>query len=91
VILDAMVVIEAHALGIWDNLLDKIDAIIPSIVVQDEAFYFDTKKTGKGGPILISQGISSGKVAEIAATATEIQSLQSTLETPAKQPSHTLN
>jgi hypothetical protein len=65
VILDAMLVIEAHAIGIWDNLVDKIDAIIPSTVVKDEAFYFDSKKTGKRGPILISQAISSGKVAEI--------------------------
>jgi hypothetical protein len=72
VILDAMVVIEAHALGIWHNLLDKIDAVIPSTVVRVEAFYFDSKKTGKRGPILISQAISSGKVAEIAATVTEI-------------------
>jgi hypothetical protein len=55
VILDAMVVIEAHSLGIWDNLLDKIDAVIPSTVVRDEAFYFDAKMTGKRGAILISQ------------------------------------
>jgi hypothetical protein len=71
-ILDAMAVIESHGLGIWDNLLDKIDAIIPSTVVKDEVFYFDTKKTGKRGPIKINQAISSGKVAEIPATGRKI-------------------
>jgi hypothetical protein len=68
VILDALVVVEAHALGIWDNLLDKIDAVIPSTVVKNEAFFFDSKKTGRRGAILISRAVSSGKVAEIAAT-----------------------
>lgn len=80
VILDAMIVIEAHALEIWDSLIDKIDAIIPSTVIQDEAFYFDTKKTGKRGPILISQSVSSGKVAEMAATGTELRRLQNILD-----------
>ncbi len=88
VILDAMVVIEAHALGIWDNLLDKIDAIIPSTVVKNEAFYFDTKKSGKRGAILISQAVGSGRVAEIAATVTELQSLQSTLDYATRQGLH---
>jgi hypothetical protein len=34
VILDAMIVIEAHALGIWHNLLDKIDAMIPQLLFE---------------------------------------------------------
>lgn len=80
VILDAMIVIEAHALEIWDSLIDKIDAIIPSTVIQDEAFYFDTKKTGKRGPILIRQSVSSGKVAEMASTDTELRRLQNILD-----------
>lgn len=58
VILDAMIVIEAHALAVWNHLLDRIDAVLPSTVVKNEAFYFDAKKTGRRGPILIRQGIS---------------------------------
>jgi hypothetical protein len=80
VILDAMIVIEAYALQIWDSLIDKIDAIITSTVIQGEAFYFDTKKTGKRGPILISQSVSSGEVAEMAATGTELRRLQNILD-----------
>ena len=75
-----MIVIEAHALEIWDSLIDKIDVIIPSTVVQDEAFYFDTKKIGKRGPILISQSIRSGKIVEMIATVTELRRLQDILD-----------
>jgi len=71
-----------------DSLIDKIDSIIPSTVIQDEAFYFDTKKTGKRGPILISQSVSSGKVAEIAATGTELQRLQNILDYATLQSHH---
>ena len=80
VILDAMIVIEAHALEIWDSLIEKIEAIIPSTIIQDEAFYFDTKKTGKRSPILISQSVSSGKIIEMAATSTELQKLHYILD-----------
>ncbi|MBU2497476.1 MAG: hypothetical protein KKE57_01115 [Proteobacteria bacterium] len=80
VLLDAVIVIEAHALGIWDSLLDKIRAVVPSTVVQNEAFYFDTKKTGERGPILIKQSVKSGMLSEVAATAFELQRLQNILD-----------
>jgi hypothetical protein len=80
VLLDAVIVIEAHALGIWDKLLDKINCLVPSTVVQNEAFYFDTKKGGKRNPILIKQSINSGRLAEVAATASEIQKVQNILD-----------
>jgi len=44
VLLDAVIVIEAHALGIWKNLLSKVEILVLSTVVRNEAFYFDTKE-----------------------------------------------
>ena len=88
VILDTMIVIQAHALKIWDSLIDKIDAIIPSTVIQNEAFYFDTKKSKKRGAIQLSKSIKAGKIVELAATAKELQSIQTIFDYATMQGLH---
>jgi predicted membrane protein len=37
VLLDAVIVIEAHALVIWSNLVGKVEILVPSTVVRKEA------------------------------------------------------
>jgi predicted nucleic acid-binding protein len=76
VLLDANVIIEAYALDVWNKLLDKIKAVVPSSVVQDEAFYFDKKKSGKRLAIDLNKFIDSGRILEVAATAIELQNLR---------------
>lgn len=62
-----------------------MNAVVPSTVVQNEAFYFDTKKTGERGPILIKQPINLGTLSEVTATALELQRLQNILDYAALQ------
>ena len=76
VLLDAVIVIEAHALGIWSNLVGKVDILVPSTVVRDEAFYFNSKKREKRLAIQISKSIKDGEIMEVAATAEELRSLE---------------
>ena len=76
VLLDANVIIEAYALGVWNKLLDRTKTVIPSTVVQDEAFYFDKKKSGKRLAIDLNEFIDSGRILEVGATATELQNLR---------------
>lgn len=76
VLLDAMIIIEIHALGIWNHLLEKTEVLVPSTVVRDEAFYFNTKNSKKRRAIQISQSIESGEIAEVAAKSAELQNLE---------------
>jgi hypothetical protein len=75
VLLDAVIVIEAHALGIWSNLVGKVEILIPSTVVRDEAFYFNSKKKEKRLAIQISKSIKDGEIKEVSATAEDLRSL----------------
>ena len=59
VLLDAMIVIEAHALGNWDNILRQVQVLIPSTVVKDEAFYFFIRKSEKDATPFYSVNRSS--------------------------------
>ena len=75
-LLDAVIIIEAHALGIWQKLLHKVQVLVPSTVVRNEAFYFDTKIGKRRKAIQISKSIKAGEITEVAATATELRGLQ---------------
>ena len=76
VLLDAVIVIEAHALGIWSNLVGKVEILVPSTVVRDEAFYFNSKKKEKRLAIQISKSIKDGEITEVSAAAEELRSLE---------------
>ncbi len=40
VLLDANVIIESYETGAWDNLIQRIDVVVPSIIADDEALFF---------------------------------------------------
>lgn len=75
-LLDADVVIEVHALGIWQTLIEHSKVLLPSIVVHDEALFFrrdiGSIPEGINLPILVQ----AGKVIEVAATIEEIVALR---------------
>jgi len=47
VLLDANIIIEAHALGIWQNLVKKVDISVPSTIARKEAKFFFSKKENR--------------------------------------------
>lgn len=74
-VLDAMIIIKAHELAIWEELKSKIPIVVPSIVVKSEAFYFDTVPGEKRYPINLAGDIASGMIEEKAATPEDLRNL----------------
>lgn len=74
-VLDAMIVIKAHELGIWELLVDRALILIPATVVRDEAFYFDTEPGERRHSINLKDLIDSGKIIEEAASIEELKNL----------------
>lgn len=79
-LLDAVIIIEAHSIGVWDRLLGEIKALVGATIVNDEVFYFDTKKTKKRGATRLRQYIESGKIKEVSAAIEEIRSINEILD-----------
>jgi hypothetical protein len=74
-VLDAVVVIKAHELGIWELLVERAQVLVPATVVRDEAFYFDTEPGEKRYAIKLKDLIDSGKIIEEAASVAELKNL----------------
>jgi len=75
-VLDAVVIIKVHELGIWDELVERAQIVVPATVVKDEAFYFDTGQGSRRYPINLGNHINSGKIIEEAASMEELKNLQ---------------
>jgi hypothetical protein len=73
VLLDANIVIKAHELGIWSQLTERYELILPSIVISDEARYFKTTKSHKA--IRLQEAIIKGQISQLGATADEFAQL----------------
>ena len=76
VILDAMIIITAHELGIWLSLVDRLDIIIPSTIARDEALFFSRKEGGIPQDIDLSRLIQEKQIIEIGATIEVLADLQ---------------
>ncbi len=72
VLLDASIVIEAHKIGVWENLIERVEIIVFSIVAHQEALFYSEKEKGIPGPINLKRLIDNGKIQEISATPEEI-------------------
>jgi hypothetical protein len=79
VLLDAMIIIEAHGVDVWDRLLEEVNVLVPATVINNEAFYFDSKKTNRRGAIRLRQSVELGKISEVNATIEDLQSLHEIL------------
>jgi len=88
VLLDAMIIIEAHAVDVWDRLLEEVNIMVPATVINSEAFYFDSKKTDRRGAIRLRKYVESGRIGEVNATIEDLQSLHETLSFVALQGLH---
>lgn len=70
VLLDANVIIEAHELGVWHQLIAFYEVIVPSVVARHEARYFVTGE--QHNPIQLASLIAQGKVKELQADLNEL-------------------
>lgn len=71
-LLDADVVIETYTLGIWQTLIERCKVLLPSIVVHDEALFFQRDINGIPQEINLPMLVDADKVIEVAATTEEI-------------------
>ena len=73
VLLDACIIIEAHALGVWESLIEKVEIVVSSIVAHEEALFYI--KGELPSALDLQTLIIEGKIKEIEATAPEMASL----------------
>jgi hypothetical protein len=69
-LLDANVIIESHALGLWDSLVASFDLLVPSVVSRHEARYFVVKDKISG--INLRASIARNEIRELAAEVADI-------------------
>jgi hypothetical protein len=75
VLLDACIIIEAYKIGVWENLIEKVQIFVPSIVVSDEAL-FNPKEIGRiPDEINLRKLIVSKRIVELSADALDISAL----------------
>ncbi|MBW1814892.1 MAG: hypothetical protein JRJ39_14850 [Deltaproteobacteria bacterium] len=72
VLVDSNIIIEAHELGIWEKLIDKVEISVSSIVAHTESLFYSKKEGSIPGPINLKRLITEGKIKEFSATQDEI-------------------
>lgn len=72
-LLDANIIIEAYQLGIWENLIERVEINVSSIVAHDEARFYSKKEKRIPQPIDLKQLIAEGRIKESSATHEEIK------------------
>jgi hypothetical protein len=75
VLLDASIVIEAYVLGVWEILVQQIQIIVPSIVSNDEALFYQKEIGRIPDEINLPKLIQSGKIQEFSADASDFAAL----------------
>lgn len=67
-LLDACIVIEAHKLGIWENLIKKAEITVSSIVAHDGSLFYSIQENKIPESINLKSLIDEGKIKELSAT-----------------------
>jgi predicted nucleic acid-binding protein len=77
VLLDANIIIEAYRLGIWQNLTDRTEISVPSVVISDEALFYSRREGAVPKAIQLSDLVRLGKIREVTATTDQIRDVLS--------------
>jgi len=72
VLLDASIVIEAHKISVWENLIERIEIIVSSIVAHQESLFYSKEEGGIPEAINLKRLIDIRKIKEISATQKEM-------------------
>ncbi len=70
-LLDAGPLIELHRLGIWERVVGRAELVIPSIVVEREAEFWDSED-GERKPIRLEPLIASGVIRKVEVDAAQV-------------------
>jgi hypothetical protein len=81
VLLDADIIIKAHELDVWQQLLNSFEICVPSIVIHREAKYYNSK-SGHSFPIKLQELVDSGEITEISASVQEMADFRSEFNSP---------
>src|SRR5579863_9172147 len=71
VLLDANIIIHAHACGVWASMMEHVILVVPSIVMR-EATHFIDPSTGMRMEIHLEPWLVAGSLREVAASAEQI-------------------
>ena len=74
VLLDANIIIEAHACGAWASLLERVILIVPSTVLAEATHYVE-RETGMRTEIHLDRTTQQGQIREVSATAEQLATL----------------
>lgn len=77
VLLDANIIIEAYRLGIWENLMERAEISVSSIIAHTEALFYVGKEKGIPEAINLTALISKGKIKEYCASTEDLAALYS--------------
>jgi hypothetical protein len=77
VLLDANIIIEAYQLGIWENLIEKAEISVSSIVAHTEALFYVSKEKRIPEAINLKALISKGKIKKHCASTEDLAELYS--------------
>ncbi|MGH2486891.1 MAG: hypothetical protein ACRDHE_12850 [Ktedonobacterales bacterium] len=71
VLLDANIIIEAHARGVWASLIERVTLIVPTAVLA-EATHYIAPETGVRAEIHLDVALKQDHIREVSATAEQL-------------------
>ena len=71
VLLDANVIIEAHALNVWASIVERVTLIVPTTVLA-EATHYISPQTGMRMEIHLENAVRDGRIREVSATVEQL-------------------
>lgn len=74
VLLDANVIIEAHARGVWALLMERVTLVVPSTVLAEATHYFEPD-TGMRVEIHLEPSVQQGHIREVSASPEQLARL----------------
>lgn len=72
VLLDAVIVIHLHELGVWDDFIEKYDVTLPETVVREAAYHSLDELTGNRSGIDLSSHVEQGRITVLSAVPDEL-------------------
>lgn len=76
---DAVVVIEAHAVGVWELLIQRCPVAVPGTVIEESQFYQDPM-TERRMPVRLRGAVEAQTIERLDATAEEIDAVRLVLD-----------
>jgi len=73
VLLDADVIIEAHNIGVWQDIIKGYEVLVPSIIIEDQAKFYS--KQEQRTTIDLKSQVAQHQIQEIQTTTEEIECL----------------